>query len=90
VEFNYAAGYEVYGRSGSLRRDHEKHREAYACFVPRDFKVKVPGKGSMKVDDLLGYVDPEFEERSAGPGEKGSVITSGHLSHSSRHITSFS
>ena len=71
VKFNYAAGDEVYGRSGSLRRDHEKHREAYAYFVPRDFRVKVPGKGSTKVDDLLGYVDPEFEERSAGPGAKG-------------------
>ena len=71
VKFNYAAGDEVYGRSGSLRRDHERHREAYAYFVPRDFRVKVPGKGSMKADDLLGYVDPEFEERSAGPGAKG-------------------
>lgn len=71
VKFNYAAGDEVYGRSDSLRRDHEKHREAYAYFVPRDFRVKVPGKGSMKVDDLLGYVNPEFEERSAGPGAKG-------------------
>jgi len=71
AKFNYATGDEVYGRSDSLRRDHEKHREAYAYFVPRDFRVKVPGKGSMKADDLLGYVDPEFEERSAGPGAKG-------------------
>lgn len=71
VKFNYAAGDEVYGRSGALRGDHEKNREAYAYFVPRDFRVKVPGKGSIKVDELLGHANPEFEERSAGPGEKG-------------------
>jgi SRSO17 transposase len=71
VKFNYAAGDEVYGRSDALRGDHERNREAYAYFVPRDFRVKVPGKGSMKVDDLLERADPQFEERSAGPGMKG-------------------
>lgn len=71
VKFNYAAGDEVYGRSESLRRDHERRREAYAYFVPRDFRVKVPGKGNMKVDELLEHADPQFEERSAGPGQKG-------------------
>jgi hypothetical protein len=71
VKFNYAAGDEVYGRSGPLRRDHERNREAYAYFVPRDFRVDVPGKGRMKLDDLLEHADPVFEERSAGPGQKG-------------------
>jgi DDE superfamily endonuclease len=71
VRFNFAAGDEVYGRSDALRGDHEKNREAYVYFVPRDFRVQVPGKGKMKVDDLLEHVEPEFEERSAGPGEKG-------------------
>jgi hypothetical protein len=71
VKFNYAAGDEVYGRSDQLRRDHERNREAYAYFVPRDFKAEVPGKGRMKLDDLLEHVDPQFEERSAGPGGKG-------------------
>jgi len=71
VKFNYAAGDEVYGRSASLRREHERKLEAYAYFVPRDFRVEVPGKGKMKLDDLLEHVAPSFEERSAGPGEKG-------------------
>jgi hypothetical protein len=71
VKFNFAAGDEVYGRCESLRRDHEKNREAYAYFVPRDFRVEIPGKGRMKLDDLLEHVDPVFEERSAGPGAKG-------------------
>jgi hypothetical protein len=71
VKFNFAAGDEVYGRCDALRRDHERNREAYAYFVPRDFRVNVPGKGKMKVDDLLEHADPVFEERSAGPGTKG-------------------
>lgn len=71
VKFNFAAGDEVYGRCGALRRDHEENREAYAYFVPRDFRVDVPGKGSVKVDDLLEHASPVFEERSAGPGTKG-------------------
>jgi len=71
VKFNYAAGDEVYGRSDALRWDHERNQEAYAYFVPRDFRVQVPGKGNMKADDLLEHADPPFEERSAGPGQKG-------------------
>jgi SRSO17 transposase len=71
VRFNFAAGDEVYGRSDALRGDHEKNREAYAYFVPRDFRVEVPGKEKMKVDDLLEHAAPVFEERSAGPGTKG-------------------
>jgi hypothetical protein len=71
VRFNYATGDEVYGRSDALRGDHEKNHEAYAYFVPRDFRAQVPGKGSMKADDLLEHAGPQFEERSAGPGEKG-------------------
>lgn len=71
VKFTFSAGDEVYGRCTELRKDHERNREAYAYFVPRDFRVKVPGKGNVKLDDLLEHVDPAFEERSAGPGEKG-------------------
>jgi hypothetical protein len=71
VKFNFAAGDEVYGRCDPLRRDHEKNREAYAYFVPRDFRVEIPGKGRVKLDDLLEQVSPAFEERSAGPGGKG-------------------
>jgi hypothetical protein len=71
VKFNFAAGDEVYGRCDALRSDHERHREAFAYFVPRDFRVKVPGKAKMKVDDLLEHANPVFEERSAGPGTKG-------------------
>jgi SRSO17 transposase len=71
VKFSYAAGDEVYGRSGPLRGDHERNHEAYAYFVPRDFRAEIPGKGAMKLDDLLEHVNPAFEERSAGPGQKG-------------------
>jgi SRSO17 transposase len=71
VKFNFGAGDEVYGRDDALRRDHEKNREAYAYFIPRDFRVEIPGKGRVKADDLLEHADPAFEERSAGPGEKG-------------------
>lgn len=71
VRFNYAAGDEVYGRSDSLRGGHERRREAYAYFVPRDFRVKIPGKGNIRVDDLLEHANPQFEERSAGLGQKG-------------------
>lgn len=71
VRFNFAAGDEVYGRCKALRKDHERNREAYAYFVPRDFRAEIPGNGSMKLDDLLEGIDPLFEERSAGPGEKG-------------------
>lgn len=71
VKFNFAAGDEVYGRCEALRRDHEKNMEAYAYFVPRNFRVSVSGNGNMKVDDLLEQAGPVFEERSAGPGAKG-------------------
>lgn len=63
VKFNFGAGDEVYGRDDALRRDHEKNREAYAYFIPRDFRVEVPGKGRVKADDLLEHADPAFEDR---------------------------
>jgi SRSO17 transposase len=71
VRISHGGGDEVYGRYGKLLRDHERHGEAYAYFVPRNHRVKTRGRGPLRVDELPELDEARFEARSAGPGVKG-------------------
>jgi len=71
IEFDWAGGDEVYGRCKKLLEDHERNGEAYAYFIPRNYKVETAWKQPMMVDELLKLTNPVFEIRSAGPGVNG-------------------
>ena len=68
VPFAWAAGDEVYGRSAKLRKDHEDNGEAYAYFVPRDFKVELPSGARVRADETLQLAGGTFEVRACGDG----------------------
>jgi SRSO17 transposase len=70
VKLAYGGGDEVYGRYAKLLRDHERHGEAYAYFVPRNHMVST-FVGKKRVDKLPELDEARFEARSAGPGVKG-------------------
>jgi len=70
VHFTWAAGDEVYGRYAALRQDHEKNGEAYAYFVPRDFRLRTAA-GTHRADELLKHAEGRYEIRSTGPGLNG-------------------
>jgi hypothetical protein len=71
MRFGWAAGDEVYGRCGALRKDHEDNEEAYAYFVPRSFVVELPSGRRARADELLDLARGGFEVRACGPGVNG-------------------
>jgi SRSO17 transposase len=71
VRVPWASGDEVYGRYAALRADHEKNGEAYAYFVPRDFRVPTSTAGRCRADDLARHAQGHGEVRSVGPGRTG-------------------
>ena len=71
VRFTWAAGDEVYGRDAALREDHENNSEAYAYFVPRDFRIPTSAGGWNRADELGERAQGYGEVRSTGPGRTG-------------------
>jgi hypothetical protein len=71
MTFTWSAADEVYGRSSELRKDHEDNGEAYAYFVPRDFRVELPCGERVRADGLLGLAGGSFEVRACGNGLNG-------------------
>jgi SRSO17 transposase len=71
VGFTWAAGDEVYGRYAALRQDHETNGEAYAYFVPKNFRIPTSTGRRIRADELAGRVQENVEVRSAAPGLNG-------------------
>ena len=71
--FGWAAGDEVYGRSGKLRQACEDAGKGYVLAVPRDFKVRLhPRRGKARADAAARRVPAAaWETRSCGRGCKG-------------------
>jgi hypothetical protein len=71
VRFTWATGDEVYGRYAALRQDHETHGEAYAYFVPKNFRIPTSTGHRSRADELAERAQQHVEVRSAGPGLNG-------------------
>ncbi len=67
----WATGDDVYGRYADLRKDHEENGEAYAYFVPKDFRISTTTGHLCRADELATRAQGHFEIRSAGPGRTG-------------------
>ncbi len=73
VPFGWAAGDEVYGRSGKLRQACEDAGKGSVLEVPCDFRVRLhPRRGKIRADAAARRVPATaWETRSCGPGCKG-------------------
>jgi len=71
VALTWSAGDEVYGTSAKLRKDHEDNGEAYAYFVPRNFKVTLPSGARVRADQTLELAQGRSEVRACGDGLNG-------------------
>jgi len=68
----WAAGDEVYGRSGELRGFLEEQGIGYVFAVPVDRRFTTSGGVRMRADQALGQVEAEgWNRRSCGAGAKG-------------------
>jgi SRSO17 transposase len=68
----WAAGDEVYGRSGELRGFFEDRGIGYVFAVPVDFHITTSGQVRMRADQALDLVESEgWNRRSCGAGAKG-------------------
>jgi SRSO17 transposase len=68
----WAAGDEVYGRSGALRELLEREGIGYVFAVPVDFHLTTSGQVRMRADQALGLVEEKgWNRRSCGAGAKG-------------------
>jgi SRSO17 transposase len=68
----WAAGDEVYGRSGELRGFFEDAGIGYVFAVPADFHLTTSGQVRMRADQALDLVEPAgWNRRSCGAGAKG-------------------
>jgi len=68
----WAAGDEVYGRSGELRGLFEARGIGYVFAIGCDFTLTTSGHQTMRADQALELVEPRgWNRRSAGAGSKG-------------------
>jgi SRSO17 transposase len=68
----WAAGDEVYGRSGALRGWCEEQGIGYVFAVPVDFHLTTSGHERMRADQALDLVEADgWNRRSCGAGAKG-------------------
>lgn len=68
----WAAGDEVYGRSGALRELLEARGIGYVFAVPVDFHITTSGQVRMRADAALDLVESAgWNRRSCGAGAKG-------------------
>ena len=74
----WAAGDEVYGRSGALRELFEQRGIGYVFAVPVDFHITTSGQVRMRADAALALVeDAGGTAARAGPGRRGRATTTG-------------
>ena len=72
VRPGWAAGDEVYGRSGELREFFEQRGIGYVFAVPVDFHLTTSGRVRIRADQALSLVETRgWNRRSAGAGAKG-------------------